>query len=89
MAWENIFFKNKKSLAKFLCKFFVSEVFHKNVIFNDNVSVIHVLIKLSSGLQRKHPLPRPPPTQCCSGGGEVLALFSQKQCRNRIKIVNL
>jgi hypothetical protein len=63
-------------LQNILRNFFVAEVFNKNSHFNVLLMIIEVnltfLLRKSSGLKRKQPLPRPPPTQgCARGGGEV------------------
>jgi hypothetical protein len=76
MSSTDNFLKIKNASQNISAKFFVSEVFHKNVFFNVLLMIMSVqfmlLLSKSSGLQRKHPLP----LQCGAGGGVVVALFS-------------
>jgi hypothetical protein len=74
MVEVKIFVKTQKCLAKNLKLFFRG--FHFQYAFDYNLSVTHVFIKqIFRAIEVAPPFPLPP--QGCSGGGVVVALFSQ------------
>jgi hypothetical protein len=73
---SKIFFFIQKSLAKYIKKLFVAELFNKDVIFNVLILII-ITVKCNSHFYSAYfqafrgstPCPPAPPSELCTGAG--------------------